>query len=94
VNEHEGSKAFDSVVSMLVPEGLLDEAEQYWIKRVKPDLNIQYHKKKENPSRVTKAFSITVPKEFLPVIKRMAFESGRSVSGYLSSLIRNHTKDL
>ena len=90
VSGHVGLKEFDSVVSMLVPENLLDEAEQYWIKRIKPELNIM-HLKQE---RKTKAYSITVPKEFLPEIKRMAHESGRSVSGYLSSLIKKDTKGL
>ena len=90
VSGHVGLKEFDSVVSMLVPENLLDEAEQYWIKRIKPELNIM-HLKQE---RKTKTYSITVPKEFLPEIKRMAYESGRSVSGYLSSLIKKDTKTL
>jgi hypothetical protein len=94
VNGHLGLKEFDSVMSMLVPEGLLDEAEQYWLKRIKPELNIRYVKNREKLPRTTKSYSITVPKDFLPVIKRMAFESGRSVSSYLSSLIRKDTKDL
>jgi hypothetical protein len=94
VNGHIGLKEFDSVMSMLVPEGLLDEAEQYWIKRIKPDLNVRYVKKREKLPRTTRSFSITVPREFLPVIKRMAYESGRSVSGYLSSLIKKDTKTL
>jgi hypothetical protein len=41
--------------------------------------------------RETKSYSVTVPKTLLPEIKRMAFESGRSVSGYLSYLIRRDT---
>ena len=79
---------------MLVPEGLLDEVEQYWIKRIKPELNFRYHKRPKKLPRTTRAYSITVPKDFLPVIKQMAFESGRTVSSYLSNLIKEDTKTL
>ena len=90
VNAHTNSKEFDSVTAMLVPEELLDEVEQYWIKRVKPKLNVRYLR--EHPKiRTTRSFSITVPKEFLPVIKQMAFKSGHTVSSYLSFLIKNDT---
>ena len=46
--------------------------------------------KKAKP-RTTKAFSVTVPETLIPQIKRMAFESGRTVSGYLSYLIKKDT---
>ena len=48
-------------------------------------------RKNKPGSRTTKHYSITVPKELLPEIMRMAFESGRSVSGYLTNLIRQNT---
>jgi excinuclease UvrABC nuclease subunit len=94
VNGHIGFKEFDSVTAMLVPEGLLDEVEKYWIKRIKPELNFRHAKKPKKLPRATRSFSITVPKELLPEIHRMAYESGRSVSSYLSSLIRRDTKTL
>jgi hypothetical protein len=43
--------------------------------------------KTPKPLRFTKTFSITVPRELLPLIKRRAQESGRSVSSYLSWLV-------
>jgi predicted GIY-YIG superfamily endonuclease len=93
VNGHVGSKEFDSVTAMLVPEELLDEVEQYWIKRVKPELNVRYLR--EHPKiKTTRSFSITVPGELLPVIKRMAYESGHNVSSYLSFLIKKDTSAL
>jgi predicted GIY-YIG superfamily endonuclease len=92
VAAHTSSKEFDSVTAMLVPEELLDETEQYWIKRIKPNLNVRYLVRAEKRPPRTKPYSITVPKTLLPVIHRMASESGRSVSGYLSHLIRQDTK--
>jgi hypothetical protein len=48
--------------------------------------------KKNKPGIITtKTYSITVPKTLLPEIMRMAAESGRTVSGYLSYLIRENT---
>ena len=91
VNGHSSAKEFDSVVSMLVPEALLDEVEQYWIKRIKPELNIRHHKKRDRRLQITRSYCITVPKNFLPVIKQMAVESNRSVSAYLTNLIKRDT---
>ena len=93
VNGHVGSKEFDSVTAMLVPKELLDEVEQYWIKRVKPELNIRYLEKPEKRPPKTRSFSITVPKELLPVIKQMASDSCHTVSSYLSHLIRQDTNN-
>ena len=92
VNVHAKSKEFDSVTAMLVPQELLDETEKYWIEHIKPKLNIRYLKTRESLPRTTRAFSITVPKELLPVIHQMAANGGHNVSSYLSHLIRQDTK--
>lgn len=43
------------------------------------------------PSRTTRTYCISVPAELRPQIERLAKQSGRSVSGYLSWLIREDT---
>jgi hypothetical protein len=49
--------------------------------------NIQKYNMKKI-ERTTKSYSITVPKELLPLLKRRAAQEGRSVSSYLCWLLR------
>jgi predicted DNA binding CopG/RHH family protein len=48
-------------------------------------------RKKKESVRTTRSFTVTVPEQLLPQIKRRAFESGLDVSSYLTWLIRQNT---
>ena len=44
--------------------------------------------------RKTVPIGITLPKELLPRLQRIAFESGRSVSGYIAYLVRQNLEGM
>lgn len=85
IAQHSGSKDFDAVMVMRVPEELLGTIEMSWIQRLRPKLN------KQGSGKVT--FAIRLRPETKEILDRAVGAARTTSSDYAEAILTKARKD-